>query len=301
MEWNWVAPALGSPLIYAVVSIGDKLILSRTTISLASFNFHVGLSQLAIASVVLVADPIESVAWDVGLLAFGAGLIWGVALTLMFWVLKREEVSRVTPVWQSSPIFAALLAVVFLGEVMTWQHWLAVMLVVAGAAAVSYRAGSGISFIVRPNFLFLFGGAAMIGVAQLFMKQVADDLSVWHSMALRGLGLFTSLALPSARPSSVLALARYLAVPRQGAALICTETIGPLFGNYLLLTAVANGPISLVSALSGTRPVFVFIGALVLVLVSKSLLGERLTRADIVVKAISTLAVMCGIALIAYG
>ncbi len=297
-----MAPALGSPLVYAAVSIGDKVILSRAAIPLASFYFHVGFSQLAIAAIVLAVNPIHSLPWDVGLMAYGAGFIWRLALTLMFWVLKREEVSRVTPVWQSSPIFTAILAVLFLGETLTWNLWLAILLVVAGAAAVSVdltRRGSG--SVLRPTFLMLIAGAMLIGTAQMLLKQVSDDLSVWHSMAIRGLGLFTSLGLPYARPSNLIALARYLAVPRQGLMLIGAETIGPLFGNLMLLTAIANGPVSLVSALIGTRPVFVLAGTVLLGLTAKGLLSDRMGKSDVLVKGLSTCAVIGGIALIAYG
>jgi drug/metabolite transporter (DMT)-like permease len=192
----------------------------------------------------------------------------------------------------------ALLAVLFLDERLAWAHWAALGLVVIGAAAVSYRGGAGGSWF-RPAYGLLLLGALMIGVAQVILKSVADDLSVWHSMALRGTGLFTSLALPYARPHNIVALARAMAAPRTAGALLITETIAPLFGNLLLLTALANGPVSLVSAVLGTRPVFVFLGTLAAGVFVKGLLEDRLTRSDIFLKGASALAVVAGVFLIA--
>lgn len=300
MDLSWIAPAIGSPVIYAAVSIGDKLILARTGIRLASFYFYVGASQLGIAAIVLLVNPLPPTDWDVVLRAMGGGFFWGAGLLLMFWVLRREEVSRVMPVWQSSPIFVAILAVVFLDERLAWQHWVAIILVVGGAAAVSVRRGElGRGFALRPTFFVLIAGAFLIGIAQLLLKTVADDLTVWHSMALRGTGLFLSLALPNARPGAIRELVRFVSAPRMGIALLCTETVAPFVGNFLLLTAIAGGPVSLVSALLGTRPVFVLGLTLLLGFAAKGLLDDRLGREEMVIKAASTAAVVGGVALIA--
>ncbi len=300
MDLSWIAPAIASPAVYAAVTIGDKLILTRTGIRLASFYFYVGFSQLVIAGFIFAIEGIPDAPAAAFWAAYGGGFLWGAGLTLMFWVLRREEVSRVTPVWQSSPIFVAVIAVLFLDEALAWQHWAAIMLVVGGAAAVSLRRGEmGKGFALRPTFFMLLMGALLIGIAQTLLKTASDDLSIWHSMAFRGIGLFTSLSLPNMRPGAIVGLVKFFRVPRYGVALLFTETLAPFVGNALLLTAIANGPVSLVSALLGTRPVFVLGLTLVLAFAAKGLLEDRMGRDDVAVKVASTGAVVGGIALIA--
>jgi hypothetical protein len=68
-----------------------------------------------------------------------------------------------------------------------------------------------------------------------------------------------------------------------------------------LLIAIANGPVSLVSALLGTRPIFVLAGTLLLGLVAKEFLSERMTRHDLAVKSAATAAVVVGIVVISVG
>ncbi|MBI4307034.1 MAG: DMT family transporter [Chloroflexi bacterium] len=300
MEWNWIAPALGSPLVFSLVTIGDKFILSRVQLRLTSFYLFVGASQLLIAAAILAINAPASLPWRETGAAFGGGFLWGIGLLMMFWVLRREEASRVTPVWQSSPIFVAILAVLFLGESLAWYHWIAIFMVVGGATAVSLRRGElGNGFALRPTFFVLLAGALLIGIAQLLLKIAAGELSVWHSMAFRGMGLFSAMVPPFLTLTNLRSLGGFMRRPDLAPVLVLTETVGPFIGNVLLLTAIANGPVSLVSALLGTRPLFVFAGALVMGLVARHVLAESMTGRDLAMKASSAALVVGGVFLIA--
>lgn len=300
MEWNWIAPALASPLMFSLVTIGDKFILSRVQLRLASFYLFVGSSQLLIAAAILAINSPTSWPWrEIGA-AFGGGFLWGIGLLMMFWVLRREEASRVTPVWQSSPIFVAILAVIFLGERLAWYHWLAIFMVVGGATAVSIRRGElGNGFALRPTFFALLAGALLIGIAQLLLKVASGELSVWHSMAFRGIGLFSAMGPAFLTPTSLKSLGAFMRRSRVAPVLVLTETAGPFIGNVLLLTAIANGPVSLVSALLGTRPLFVFALAMLFGLFARHVLAESMSRGDVAMKAASAGLVVGGIFLIA--
>lgn len=300
MELNWIAPALGSPLIYSAVTIGDKYILSNLKLRLASFYLFVGASQLVISVVILLVNPVSGFVVRESLAAFGGGLLWGIGLLMMFWVLQREEASRVTPVWQSSPIFVALIAVFLLGESLAWYHWIAILMVVVGATAVSVGRGQlGRGFVLRPGFFMLLAGALIIGVAQVLLKVAAGELSVWHSMAFRGLGLFVAMGPAYLTPRNLRSLWEFARTPGRAPVLLATESIGPFLGNLLLLIAIANGPVSLVSALLGTRPLFVLAIALVIGLLARNVLAEGMSRGDIVLKGASSALVVGGIFLIA--
>ena len=289
-------PAIISPVIYAAVSIGDKLVLSRGKLQIRSMYLFVGLTQLTISAVILIVHGIPDAHAYRVLAAFGGGFVWGLALYGMFTGIQREEISRVMPVWQSSPIFAAVLAVAFLGESVTWAGWLGIFLVVGGAAAISIRRGTlGSGYVLSPVFWILIAAAALVAVAQLLLKVSAEELDVWHNMAFRGIGLYCALGLQVTRPAQFRDLVSFLTRRRASLGLIATEGLGPFTGNYFLLLALQNGPVSLVSALLGTRPIFVLAGTLLLAFVAKGALDDRMTRSDILIKTASTCAVVGGI------
>ncbi len=298
---DWILPALASPIVYTLVTLGDKRVLSVLRLNLGSFYLFVGSIQLTIALFIFLILGWQSAPFGSIAASYGAGFLWGAGLMLMFFVLQREEVSRVTPVWQSSPVFVAILAALFLGESLDWQGWLAVMLVVSGAVAVSVdTARSGLdAFKVRPTFFLLIAGAVIIAVAQMLLKIGADDLDVWRNMAFRGIGLFTSLAAPWARPPYPAQLLKWVRKPNNAIFLFASEAVGPFLGNMFLLMAIAIGPVSLVSALFGTRPIWVLLMTVLLGLVARQLVTEQLSGRDLAIKAIATGAVVSGVVLIA--
>jgi transporter family protein len=55
-----------------------------------------------------------------------------------FRALKVGDASRVTPIDKLSVVVAMALAVIFLGERLAWQHWLAGLLIVSGTVILVY-------------------------------------------------------------------------------------------------------------------------------------------------------------------
>ena len=294
--------ALASTIIYAGVTVGDKLILTRLGIRLPAFYIFTGANQAVISLFIFAFDPPRGVPLYAALAGFGGGAFWGAGLTLMFWGLTREQVSRVAPVWHTSPIFVAIMAVFFLGESLGWAQWLAIALVVFGAIAISMRSSDlGIGFGIRPTFLVILLGAFLIGMGQLLLKEGSAgsiDLGVlWRSADW---GLFTAMFVPFARPSSFVALARYMRSPLRAGAITLNDAVAPFVGNLLLLWAIAVGPISLVSGVVASRPVFVLAITISIGLLAKRLLpDEEMTRSDMALKAMATAAVVAGVAIIA--
>ncbi len=117
-------------------------------------------------------------------------------------------------------------------------------------------------------------------------------------MSLRGIGLFTTLAIPVLRPSVVRDFGSFITTKKTAIPVLIIEGLGPIFGNGFLLLALANGPVSLVSALLGTRPIFILLITLAFAPIAKKALAEEFTKADIITKSMSTAAVVGGVVII---
>ena len=84
-DLNWVVAALASTIIYAGVTVGDKLILTRLGIRLPAFYVFTGANQAIISLFIFAFDPPRGVPLSAALAAYGGGAFWGAGLTLMFW------------------------------------------------------------------------------------------------------------------------------------------------------------------------------------------------------------------------
>jgi transporter family protein len=66
-----------------------------------------------------------------------SGLATGASWLCYFRALQLGEASRVAPVDKLSVVAAMALAAVFLGERLTWQHWVGGALIVAGSVVIA--------------------------------------------------------------------------------------------------------------------------------------------------------------------
>jgi transporter family protein len=67
-----------------------------------------------------------------------SGLATGASWLCYFRALQLGDASRVAPVDKLSVVVAMVLAVLFLGERLTWQHWLGGGLIVAGTIVIAW-------------------------------------------------------------------------------------------------------------------------------------------------------------------
>jgi len=286
----WIIAALANPLLFSFVTLIDKRVLSGFGLGLPSFNLFVGGSQGLLGATVLLFNFPVGVEFEILAKAWSIGVLQAFTLIFMFWMLKREDPSRVIPAMQTSPIYVALLAWLIFGEALSALHWTAVLLAVGGSILASVRIGSlssngKVGF--QPIFLLLAVGALLMASSQLITKSIVDDLSTIHIVSLRGTGLFTVMWLVFARPAVLRRLGSFLKQPKQAPWLIMAEGIMPFNGHLLVTYAIGKGPIALVSSLGGARPIFVFSMSVLGAWLAPSLIYEKFTRPDMILKLIS--------------
>ena len=297
----WILAALANPLVFSIVTLIDKKVLSGFGMPLPSFNLWVGGSQGIFGTIVLLTSFPAGVAFIVLVQAWSIGVLQAFTLIFMFWMLKREDPSRVIPAMQTSPIYVALLAWLIFGESLSAWHWLAVMLAVGGSILSSVTVGSAGStgrLVFQPLFLLLALGALLMASSQLITKAIIDDLSTLHIVSIRGLGLFTVMAIVFARPDALRTLVKFLKQPKKAPWIIVAEGVMPFNGHLLITYAIGKGPVALVSALGGARPIFVFSLTALGTWLAPKLVFEQFTRVSMLLKLLSASMVVAAVVII---
>ena len=298
---DWTLAALGSTVIFAGVNVVDKRLLAVYFPSVESFNFVLGVVWTITGLVVALAVIATSgtlVGAGAGL-ALVSGLLWAIGLSFFFFGLRLEDVSRATPIYNTFPLFASLLAVAFLGERLTGAHWVAIVIVVAGTAVISVRRVSGKRGFVQPRALaFLLLGALLTGSALVVNKGALGDASFWTVFGLRGLGMGLGLAVLAYRPTLLADVFIFVRNPQALRLYVWGEMSLALAAVLLQQLALQLGPVSLVSAVMAVRPLVVLAVSAALSTSLWNVLNEPLDRETLALKLAGTSAIAGGLVLL---
>ena len=296
---NWIILSLASALAFGVVSVLDKIILMRYVRNARTFLVMIGLLQIALSVIVMPFTPVLSYSFSVSAVAYVSGLMWGLSLVTMIWAMSTQDVSRVVPIASISPVFVAIMAMVFLSESLGILQWVAIVVTVAGAAFISLSAnGPSRRIPLDSTFFLLLLGSLAFGGGQFLSKVVLDDMDLWSLYVIRGVGLGTTALVLMFRPSVISDMRRAVSDMETMVVFLASEGVAVFIGVTLSLWAIALGPVSLTVTLMSARPLFVFVLSVLLSSSVWKLLDEPLDRKTLTNKLVSTTMIVAGISAI---
>lgn len=137
---NWFHWALLSAFFAGLTAILAKIGVSGVNSNLATAvrTTVVLLFTWGIAAMTANAGELREFSRRTWMFLVLSGIATGMSWLCYFRALQLGEASRVAPVDKLSVVFAIFLAVLFLGEKLTWQHWIGGALIVAGAVVIAW-------------------------------------------------------------------------------------------------------------------------------------------------------------------
>lgn len=294
---SWVNTAILSAAILGAVNIIDSHLLSKRMPGLQAFLLPVGTIHLIYGIILLVLFPLPEGTGPLPIvITIVSGILRTGAVTIMLYSLQREEVSLVIPVVYTYPIFVAIIAAPLLGESLGYLGWLAITIVVAGAVIISARetSFSATTFRSKP-LLLLLGSSLLFALADITSKYALSYISFWNMFSLSACCMSGTFLLLSARPRIIRQLYNMKKRNSTMSLLAFNETLAPL-GITLSFWALERGPVSLVSTIVGSRPMFVVIFALALSRIMPRFVDWRPGRLPL--RLIATAMIVGGISII---
>ncbi len=297
---DWVTVAILGTFAIGLVNIIDSHLLSRRMPSLRAFLLLVSLFVLPISLVIAYLFPLpEGVdAWPL-VVTVASGVIRTVSIIILLYTFKTEHVSQAIPVFHTFPVFVALLAVPLLGESLSSLQWLAIIIVVAGAVIISVKRGSGgaATWLGRP-FWLLLAASLLMAVADVGSKYALEYISFWNMYWLSSLCMVAIFLFISLRPRIIRQLGTMRRRRPTLALLFANETLA-VVGIVLIFWAMEMGPVSLVSAINGSRPLVVLAAAFILSRVSpRFLLEGGMAGRTLALRLAATAMIIAGIVII---
>lgn len=297
----WLFASLGSTIAFTVISALDKILIHRSVPNSRTFIVMVGMTQFLMALCLLFRASWDGYTAGDAAIGLVSGLASGGYLTLMFWIMGRQDVSRVIPVTSTYPVFVAILAQAFLGERLSAWAWAGIAATVIGAALMSLGPTARAEDRGRGEalaFCLLMLASLGFGLSQFFSKLVADDMDVWTLMMWRAIGNGAVCVLPVIGPGGLSQTANALRRPLSVGLILFSEGGLVFVALLLLMLAIYDGPVSLVSTVMATRPLFIFALGALLSVGATNILNEPLEGRILALKALSIALSVGGVALV---
>lgn len=296
---DWFLLSIATAISLGLVTALDKRLLDAHFENGRTFIFLVGTLWLCLGILLL---PTGMLIWGVPDLGYSfiaclAGALLGLGLAFYFWGLTFEEASRGTPIFSTSALFAAVLAMWFLSEELTGIQWAGMVGIVLSIGLLSYRPTPNRNRSIGWKSIGVFlSGALFAGGALVLTKQASSGLSIWELYACHALGSGFALGLSGFHTRQMSQVAR---VFRNGATvrLFLFAELG-LAGVTILFmqAAIKLGPVSLVGAIIATRSLWVLVFSTLFSTRRWNLLNEPLDRQTLGLKIVSTIIIVIGLA-----
>lgn len=293
---SWILFSVLAAAIWAASNAVDKFVLTKWTkhptmpmivqwsigiiVSIFIYFWH-GFSLLPESRVLILAVT-------VGTFEMVAGIFY-------FKAVKIEEISRIATLFNLAPLFVAVLAMLFLGEVFKIATYIGIFLVIAGAVVVSSKKPIRLTF--SKAFLFMSLASLFLALDAVIMKYMLHSLDFWTAFAYTRLGaVFAILPLMAINLHHLQRAVHKYGIKVLGV-IALNESLN-VAGIILATLATAVGYVTLVHALTSIQPLFVLMFAVAGSLFWPRLLKEEIGASTLAKKLVGIILMIAGVILI---
>lgn len=292
MEWFYFV--LLSALLFGITIIVDKFFLGKVTKKPLAYTMFLGLLLSSFAFLLLVLRTVSFVS-PYSFIGLIPGLLWIISVYFYSKSTIKEEISRVSSLLFTSPIFVAILSFIFLREVLVLHQYLGIVLLISSAILISYQKIKGkISMINSLKFIFI--SAFLIAVENIINKHILFGISYlsvyfWNSFGTL-IGILFLLTFTKVRREFIDLVKTF----RHKKLLPIFAVSEPMaFFAYISFNfALSLGKVSLVSAIGPVQAFFVFLFTLFLSIFRPRILKEEINKSTILIKLLAILLLFVG-------
>jgi len=271
MEYFWLFSLL-APICLGASNLVDNHVLHARLSDPVAYDIVTAWSTVPIAVCIFLEWRV-SFAFDAWFVGTAVGFAFAFLFILYNIAMMREQGTNVVSVIYTSPLFIAVLALVFLGEKLSVTNYMGILLLVSSAFLVLYRRIDAKNIALGIILVYAFASS----VSRVVTKSALEDVDVWSYFFwfLVG-GIMGTTILAALRPRSLSLVLRTL--DARLLLLIIATTAFSTLGLVFLYSAFSLGSVALASGLSAVQPTVVFVYSTVLLRIRPGAIpAERIT------------------------
>ncbi len=290
----WLILSLIYPAFFAITNVIDKFLLEKRIKDVFSLLFIVGIISFIAALFVLFIVPLKNMTATVVIFCLLSGIVTGIGYYLYYWAMIFEEASRVVGVMNVTPILVALFSVIFLGEILPFWKYFAIVIVVVGAIMLGIDKFELKTYARKGFWIMIFSCFFWAG-ARIFQKYVLGYVSFWNLFVLESFAVSVVLCLTILKKKTRENLGSTL---KSSQIIIFSVTVN-ILGVIISLWAISLGSVSLVSALSSVQPLYVLFFMIIMSLFVSHILKEVISKKTLTTKIVAIFLIVVGTFLVA--
>ena len=292
---NWIFFILAAQTIWAFTSVLDKFVISKGYIKNPLVYIVLnGLMNILLLFLLPFVDFTPLKFADFLIALFSSASIT-IAVILYYKAVQYEEISRITILVQSIPLFVLVLSFILLDESLTKKSLIGFLFLMAAGLLVSYKK-TGKKFKLSKAFYLMLVSDIFVAFAYVSAKHIFNVTSFWSAaMWLRLISFVAVLTLliPSVRNEFA---ETFKNMKNKIKGLMGFKMIIDFTSFIISDFAILLGPVALVSAMSASiAPLLVFIAALFTSIYLPKIVKEEIDRKTILTKLLAIALIITGI------
>lgn len=290
---EWYIYALLAPAFWALSNIFIKFLITNKFKTYIPMISSIIIMDVPYALATLLIVPLN-ISIPYSIYALIVGMLPIIAFYFYSQALLLEEVSRLITLFQLIPVFVALLSVIFLNEVLTLHKYLGIAIIVIASILISFRISKGKSSF-SSAFKFMIPFSLIIAIYSILEKFLLSYFEFWSLFFWNILGaLLGIIFLLSFRKPRVEFVSK---IPSIGLKGFFVTFIGEgiyVAGALFSLLALSLADASIVSALLGLQPFYLFFYTIILSIFLPRIIEEEITKQVILIKIVAIVLMLIG-------
>lgn len=186
---TYILLALLSPLLYAVMYVLDKYVVSRKVKNDKSYLALTGIIYVVYSLILAAFLDWKNISFKDMILPIIIGVFITIQAYMYVHILHKEDISHFTGLEYTYPIIVAILSYIFLGERISLLGYIGLFVVIIGALLLSLRIKE---IKLRANKYILVGLIILIGLNEFIIKISTSNINVFNGIVITWIvyGLF---------------------------------------------------------------------------------------------------------------
>jgi len=287
--------ALAAGFVWSLVNVIDKTVVSKY-ISQPIFIILI-LSLVSIIAGIFVIPFLKGgmIGWDWSWLLFGSAA-YALGNLFYFYALKKEEASRVVPLFSLTTVFVVIFSAIFLGELFGFKTYLGIIIIIIGSLVITSRSNVLDAFRSRAMWLMVLASLGF-AIAYTINKELLFTYSYWQVFGWQRIlvGVFGFFFFLFFWHEIVMTYQqvklRYMGLS------FFSETVN-IVAAFIFLIATSLWYVSLVETVVSIQYVFLFFWTMIISRFKPALFTEEFNKRVILQKVASIALIIVGIYLI---